>query len=155
MRRRFWQRAHDHGVELTVGAEGGLRLAADPMRLEQALGNLVDNALRHGSGRVRLGARSAGDAVELHVLDGGPGFPPGFVDRAFQRVSRGDEARGRGGSGLGLAIVRAVAEAHGGTVALEPPPNGRGARFVVRLPALPGTAGELDDVDRDRPGVVA
>ena len=62
-----------------------------------------------------LSARAVGDTVELHVTDDGAGFPPGFVDRAFDRFSRADEARGRGGTGLGLAIVELIARAHGGT----------------------------------------
>jgi signal transduction histidine kinase len=56
--------------------------------------------------------------VELHVTDEGPGFPADFAQRAFDRFSRGDEARGRGGTGLGLAIVQAIAEAHGGSAGL-------------------------------------
>ena len=54
--------------------------------------------------------------VELHVTDEGPGIPPEFLARAFERFSRHDQARARGGAGLGLAIVQAIAEAHGGSV---------------------------------------
>ena len=84
----------------------------DRLRLEQALGNLVDNALRYGGGVNRGSPR---DGSELHVTDDGPGFPPEFLERAFERFSRADAARGRGGAGLGLAIVRTIAEAHGGS----------------------------------------
>ncbi len=84
------------------------------MRIEQALGNLVDNSLRHGAGDVRLAADQNGGSIVLEVSDGGPGFPDGFRDRAFERFSRADEGRTGGGAGLGLAIVRAVAQAHGG-----------------------------------------
>src|SRR5439155_1084587 len=81
----------------------------------QALGNLVENALRHGGGEVRISAhRAVGGAVELHVSDRGPGFEDGFLDRAFDRFSRTDEGRTGGGAGLGLAIVDAIARAHGG-----------------------------------------
>jgi signal transduction histidine kinase len=90
-------------------------LDADPVRLEQALGNLVENALAYGAGAVELSARPVNGHVELHVTDEGNGFPADFTARAFDRFSRADESRGRGGSGLGLAIVQAIAKAHGGT----------------------------------------
>ena len=93
----------------------GLCVHADRLRLEQALGNLVDNALRHGGGMVELAAREEDGRVELHVRDGGAGFPDGFLDRAFDRFARADPARGAGGAGLGLAIVRTIALAHGGS----------------------------------------
>jgi heavy metal sensor kinase len=117
-------------------ADGGedLELRADPALLEQALGNLVDNALRHGAERIELVALSRADRIELHVLDDGPGLPPDFVPRALERFSRADEARGRGGTGLGLAIVDAIARAHGGSahVANREP---SGADVWVSLPA--------------------
>jgi K+-sensing histidine kinase KdpD len=71
----------------------------------------------------------------LTVEDDGPGIPPELGDRVFDRFVRG--APGTRGSGLGLAIVRAVAESHGGTVALEPPEIGAGARFVITIPRDP------------------
>jgi len=89
-------------------------LAADGDRLDQALSNLVENALAYGDGDVRLFATRRNGTVELHVADAGPGFPPSFLERAFDRFSRADEARGRGGAGLGLSIVGLIAEAHGG-----------------------------------------
>jgi signal transduction histidine kinase len=110
---RFERRAHDDGRVVEV-AHSGLHLNADRPRLEQALANLVENALRHGAGTIRVFAREQGDGVEIHVTDEGPGFPPVFAGRAFERFTRGDEARSGPGAGLGLAIVRTVAEAHGG-----------------------------------------
>ena len=111
---RFAARAVElgRGVRVTGGTPV---LDADPARLEQALGNLVENALAYGAGAVELSARSVNGHVELHVTDEGKGFPSGFTGRAFDRFSRADESRRRGGSGLGLAIVQAIAEAHGGT----------------------------------------
>jgi signal transduction histidine kinase len=91
-----------------------LRLRADRARLEQALTNLVDNALRHGEGGVRLSAQPHDGVVELHVTDSGQGFPAGFLPTAFERFSRGDPGRTENGSGLGLAIVAAIAHGHGG-----------------------------------------
>jgi heavy metal sensor kinase len=85
----------------------------DPLRLEQALANLVDNARRHGAGAITLTAARRNGSVELHVLDEGVGFPPEFLAHAFERFSRADPARADG-SGLGLAIVETIARAHGG-----------------------------------------
>jgi two-component system, OmpR family, sensor kinase len=90
-------------------------LDADRLRLEQALGNLVDNALRHGAGAIRLDAVEHDGQVELHVRDEGPGLPPDFLPHAFERFSRADPARTSGGAGLGLALASAIAEAHGGS----------------------------------------
>jgi heavy metal sensor kinase len=129
VRGRFAPRAQELGRPLTVDAPGAPALHADPVRLEQALGNLVDNALRHGAGAVTLSARAADGAVELAVADAGPGFDADFARRAFERFSRADAARARGGSGLGLAIVRAIAEAHGGTARID------GAQVALIVPS--------------------
>jgi two-component system OmpR family sensor kinase len=111
---RFAWRAADADRHLDAEPARGLRIEGDRIRLEQALSNLVDNALRYGEGDVRLYGTS-GETTELHVVDDGPGFPPDFSEQAFERFTRADTARGRGGAGLGLSIVRAIAEAHGGT----------------------------------------
>jgi signal transduction histidine kinase len=113
--RRFAGAAAEQGRAVEVVPPDGLVLDADPERLEQALGNLVDNALAHGRGPVVLSAEPKGDLVELHVADSGPGFPQGFIASAFDRFSRSDEARSGGGSGLGLSIVDLIAQAHGGS----------------------------------------
>ena len=112
--RRFEWRAEETGRSVQTVAANGIRVRGDRIRLEQALGNLVDNSLRHGGGRVRLEARQVDGLVELHVADEGSGFPPEFVPTAFERFSRPDSARAGGGAGLGLAIARTIAEAHGG-----------------------------------------
>ncbi len=114
VRERFSERAAQHGRPISIEAPPDLTVWGDPLRLRQALGNLLDNALRHGDGAIMLAAHPADGGVELEVSDGGPGFESGIVEQAFERFSRGDEARGRSGTGLGLAIVRTVAEAHGG-----------------------------------------
>ncbi len=116
VRARFGDRAREHRRDLRVDGGDGLRVDGDELRLRQALGNLVDNALRHGAGEIVLRARRGAmdGAVELEVADHGPGFDPDLANRAFERFARGDAARTRGGTGLGLAIVRAIAEAHGG-----------------------------------------
>lgn len=114
VRDRFERRAAEQDRVIVVNAPAGCRVSADALRLEQALGNLVDNALRHGAGPITIAAVQTAAAVELHVTDEGNGFPPALAGAAFDRFSRGDQARGRGGAGLGLAIVQAIAAAHGG-----------------------------------------
>jgi signal transduction histidine kinase len=115
---RFASRAGQLGRDVRVAGED-VPFDADPARLEQALGNLVANALVHGAGTVELSARRSNGHVELHVTDEGSGLPAGFAARAFDRFSRADDARGRGGSGLGLAIVDAIAVAHGGKAGVD------------------------------------
>lgn len=129
--RRFRWRADAEQRELVVDLSPGTELRADRLRLEQALGNLVDNALRHGGGVVRVGARRENGSIELHVHDDGSGFPTAFLEQAFERFTR--PHRDAGGVGLGLAIVRAIAEAHGGSASAANSPGG-GADVSVRLP---------------------
>ena len=119
VRDRFAVRADALGRRLVVEGSFDSVVAADPLRVEQALANLVDNALVHGAGAISLREHVSGDVVELHVRDEGGGFPPGFEARAFERFSRADEARSGGGSGLGLAIVALIARAHGGDAHLR------------------------------------
>lgn len=124
--------ADRHGVR--VEAEP-LVVRGDALRLEQALTNMVDNALRYGGGNVTVTAEQVDGHVELHVLDDGPGFPAEFVGRAFERFSRADPASADG-SGLGLAIVGAIARAHGGEAHAVNRPRG-GADVWVALPLRP------------------
>ena len=107
------------GNRLVNNAANGLVVSGDRLRLEQALGNLVDNALRHSAGTIELTAAAADGVVELHVRDDGPGFPPEFLGAAFERFTRADPARSGGGAGLGLSIVSVIAAAHGGTAHAE------------------------------------
>jgi signal transduction histidine kinase len=114
---------------------------ADPGRLEQALRNLVDNALGHGAGTVRMEGTGGVDAVEIHVRDAGTGFPDDYLSHAFERFSRPQVARSGGGTGLGLSIVEAIARAHGGSAHAA---NGRdgGADIWIVLPvSRPSHAG--------------
>ena len=117
-------------VEVSVPAD--LTLSGDRRRLEQALGNLVDNALRHGAGTVRLQALAEDGLVVLAVSDEGGGFAPGFLPHAFERFARADTARTGGGVGLGLAIVDAIARAHGGRATAT---NRDGAMVTMAIPA--------------------
>jgi signal transduction histidine kinase len=134
VRQRFAWRAESQGRPLPdVRAPAELILTGDRLRLEQALGNLVDNALRYGTGTVQMTACTRDHSVELHVCDQGPGFPAELLPRAFQRFSRADDARSRGGTGLGLAIVDTIARAHRGTAGAANQAQG-GADVHVSLP---------------------
>lgn len=130
---RFEWRAEEADRSLVCENEAGARIRGDRLRLEQALANLVDNALRYGDGRVRLGVTTANGRVELHVQDDGLGFPPEFLEHAFERFTRPRRGREGSGAGLGLAIVRAIAEAHGGRAHAANSPEG-GADAWLALP---------------------
>jgi signal transduction histidine kinase len=93
----------------------------------------VDNALHHGRSPIRLNAFERDGCVELHVLDEGPGFPPAFLARVFERFSRADEARSGEGAGLGLSIADVIARAHGGS-AHAANRDGGGADVWISLP---------------------
>ncbi|MFJ8758347.1 sensor histidine kinase [Streptomyces cyaneofuscatus] len=150
-------RAETAGVTLTVEGTGAVTtLPADPVRLRQAVGNLVSNAVRHtpAGGRVTLraygsfgagtgdsagsgaGSESGAGEVVIEVADTGTGIPAGDLRHVFDRFWRAEKSRSRrtGGSGLGLAIVRKLAEAHGGTASATST-EGEGSAFTLRLPA--------------------
>ena len=130
---RHGRQAVEAHRSLEMRCDPSLVADADPLRIEQALSNLVDNALRHGAGPIVIRGRADQDGVRLSVEDNGPGFPQPFVAHAFDRFSRADEARGRGGSGLGLAIVDLIARSHGGSAGVESCPGG-GAEVWLTLP---------------------
>jgi two-component system OmpR family sensor kinase len=145
VRRRFADRAGQRGRQISAETDPGLLVVADELRLGQALGNLVDNALRYGEGEVSLRARRERGGISIEVSDEGEGIAPEFAERAFERFSRGDRARTRSGSGtgLGLSIVRAIAEAHGGEAEIAP---GRPATVRIWLPqAVETTSGPSQD----------
>jgi two-component system OmpR family sensor kinase len=132
-RDRYAHRADHAGRTVRVESDDGLRLMADRLRVDQALMNLVENAIRHGEGEVVLSAEASDGAVELHVRDEGPGFPEKLLPSAFERFTRGDPARARGGAGLGLSIVAAIAAAHGGSAQALNRSDG-GADVWIALP---------------------
>lgn len=135
-RTRFAARAEGEGRTIEVDAPGDLVWSLDPDRIGAAIGNLVENSLRHGGGPIRLAAARDGDELRLEVRDDGPGFPPDFVPKAFERFTRAESGRTTPGTGLGLAIVAAIAEAHGGGAEIIPS-GGRGAAVAVRIPRPP------------------
>jgi signal transduction histidine kinase len=114
---------------------GAEHVTGDPDRLEQALQNLVANALRYtpNEGRISLGAVRENGGVRITVRDNGPGVPPDQLSLVFDRFYKVDASRkAAGGSGLGLSIVKAIVERHGGTIAAR---NDEGAVFDIGLPA--------------------
>jgi histidine kinase len=110
----------------------------DRLRIEQALANLMDNAVAHTppGGVIALSAENLGHVVRTTVSDTGPGIPTDALPRVFDRLYRVDPSRIRdtGGSGLGLTIARQLVEAHGGTIWAEST-EGQGSRFGFDLPA--------------------
>src|SRR4051794_20395322 len=128
--------AGDH--EISISAPAGVEIEGVQDELHRLVLTLMENALRHTDPGTAVEAsveRQNGHVV-LAVEDDGPGIPPELHDKVFERFFRAHGDRS-GSSGLGLSIVRAVAESHGGRVTLEPPLDGRGARFVVRFPVRP------------------
>jgi signal transduction histidine kinase len=133
--RRFSRRAEEGGREIAVSVPASLVIGADRLRLDQAVGSMVDNALRYGAGTIELSVDATDDAVEIHVLDHGEGFPGEFLGRAFERFSRASASNRDNGSGLGLAIVQTVARAHGGEAYVANREEG-GADVWLALPVF-------------------
>jgi heavy metal sensor kinase len=135
----FAARARQVGVAIEARVPTGLRASVDPLRMRQAVGNLLDNAVRSTppQGTVTIEVGQADGFLSLEVRDTGEGFPAAFLRNAFEPFARPDAPRSRpdrdAGSGLGLAIVRAVAEAHGGTAEAANRPDG-GAAVRLRIP---------------------
>jgi len=112
-------------------ADGIPEMWVDADKLDQVLGNLLENAVRHGAGTVTIVVEPAGDGASVTVTDEGEGIPDEQRDRVFTRFWRSGR---RGGTGLGLYIVRGLVEAHGGQIEVGSGPGG-GARFRFVLPA--------------------
>jgi signal transduction histidine kinase len=114
---------------------GPLLVNGDPVRLRQALDNLVANALAYGGPAESVTVRAArlDDAVVIAVTDRGPGIPPDALARIFELGVRLDDSTP--GSGLGLTLTRAIVDAHGGVIGVESTP-GEGSTFTISLPAL-------------------
>jgi len=127
--------ADTKGVALVAAAPDACVVMADRARLEQVAANLVDNAVKYtpAGGRVEIEAREEAGVARLIVRDTGAGIAPDELPRIFDRLFRGDSSRTERGLGLGLSLVRAVVEAHGGTVGVVSEP-GQGATFTVSLP---------------------
>jgi signal transduction histidine kinase len=131
---RFQHTADRLGRHISVRANAVPSLQADLERLEQALANLVSNAMEHGGGEVTLSVRAVGDAAEIHVTDEGGGFSPEMLAHGFERFFHTPSTTG---SGLGLSIVAAVAEAHAGCAGVTNRLTG-GSDVWIRLPQRAG-----------------
>jgi signal transduction histidine kinase len=139
-RERFERRAEQSGVGLAVETQDTPNISADGRRLEQALANIVDNAVRHtpNGGLVTLRSRAENGHVQLSVHNTGSVIPPDAVPHVFDRFFQADPA-GVGSdanTGLGLAITREIVEAHGGSVETESSAE-VGTRFTITLPVKP------------------
>jgi signal transduction histidine kinase len=124
-----------HGDETHVEVDAGL--------VQQAISNLLDNAIRHSpdGGTIRLDVAADADSASISVSDAGPGVPPADRERVFDRFVQLDGSRTLRGTGLGLAIARMIARLHGGDVLAAASALG-GARFTLRVPRHPDTAAE-------------
>ncbi len=127
--------AEEKGVQLNITAAHDLFIQADPQRLRQTLGNLVDNAVKYTSrgGAVKLTATFESSETTITVSDNGIGIAPEHLPRIWDRLYRADTSRSEKGLGLGLSMVKAIVEAHGGRVQVVSTP-GQGSRFSVHLP---------------------
>ncbi len=128
--------AEEKLIRLSVDVPDDLAVSADRARLQQALANLVDNAVKYsGEGtEVAIRARRAGGRVEIAVQDHGMGIAPGDIPRIWERLYRGDKSRSQRGLGLGLSFVQAITNAHGGRATVVSR-EGQGSTFVLSLPA--------------------
>lgn len=135
-------RYRDKGVRLRNACDRPDDIVdVDPDRMQQVLGNLLDNALRHTptGGNVQIACRRAGATIEITVADSGEGIPAPALETIFERFQRLDGARraDSAGSGLGLTIARAIVQNHGGDLSAHSAGPDQGATFVLRLPGAP------------------
>lgn len=146
--------AEARGIKLARAGDGAMRVHANTLLAEQAIGNLVANAIRYApdGSTVEVASRPDGDAIAIEVRDQGPGIPERHLPRLFERFYRVEASRARegGGTGLGLAIVKHIAMVHGGSIEVQSAP-GRGSTFTLRLPAANAISG-ADGEALDRAG---
>jgi signal transduction histidine kinase/CheY-like chemotaxis protein len=146
---------HNHAVTVRTVAES-LVVDADPVRLEQAIGNLIVNAAKFTptGGEITVEAKREGDRGVVAVTDTGVGIRPEMLESIFELFAQSDVsiARSEGGLGIGLTLVKRLVELHGGTVTASSPGVGKGSRFEARLPLL---AGEAAGRRAARPGVAS
>jgi signal transduction histidine kinase len=127
--------AAEAGVALTCDIESAEHVRGDRRRLAQAVANLVDNAIKYSEpgGAATLRVRRAAGLAHVSVEDAGIGIDPADLEKIWQRLYRADKSRSRRGLGLGLSLVKAIVEAHGGSVQVTSQPA-RGSTFSLYLP---------------------
>lgn len=139
----FFDRAANKGIRLVLDCPDALTAPMEATLLEQAVGNLIDNAIKYSAEEttVTVTGVKRGAGVEIRVADQGIGMARQHLDRIFERFYRVDQARSRaqGGTGLGLAIVKHIVLAHHGSIAVESTP-GRGSTFILRMSPVPQAA---------------
>ena len=128
--------AEERGITITSDVPESLTVDVDRVRMRQVLANLVDNAVKYtgDGGEVLIGGLRSEDGVTITVSDNGAGIPADELPHVWSRLYRGDKSRSTRGLGLGLSLVKAIVEAHGGTVSVASE-TGAGSRFEVHLPA--------------------
>jgi signal transduction histidine kinase len=127
--------AEEREIEVAMNVPDWLEVSGDLSRLQRALGNLMDNAIKHTpeGGRVAVSAARVNGAVVIDVTDNGVGIPHGELRRIWDRLYRVDKSRSQRGLGLGLSFVKAIVEAHGGSVGVSSEVD-KGSRFTMELP---------------------
>lgn len=130
--------AEEKGVAIQVAVPKRIVLRADPRRLRQAVANLLDNAVKYTpeGGRIEISAHTAPQGVQILVKDTGIGIPAEELPQIWDRLYRGEASRSQRGLGLGLSLVRAVVQAHKGSVEVRSEP-GQGSQFEIHLPLGP------------------
>jgi signal transduction histidine kinase len=132
----FQHQAEQNQIELKTAVDTDLpAVNIDPERMQQALGNLVSNAIRYtpAGGEILLSARREDGHIQIEVKDTGSGIPSDMLPHIFDRFFRGDDSRQEGGSGLGLAIARSIAELEGGKITATSQGPGAGSQFTIQL----------------------
>lgn len=130
--------AEENEVSLQLDAPRDITAVVDPVRMRQAVANLVDNALKYtpAGGQVTISAAEEPEGRTIRVADTGIGITAADLPRIWDRLYRGDRSRSERGLGLGLTLVKSIVEAHGGRVEVESAPN-QGSRFTVWIPDRP------------------
>jgi CheY-like chemotaxis protein len=146
----------DRRHQMTVSAPAEVVvLDADPTRLTQVLGNLLNNAAKYteAGGRIWVTATREGDEAVVRIRDTGIGLAPDMLTSVFDLFTQESRTldRSQGGLGIGLTLVRSLVELHGGTVRATSEGPGLGSEFVVRLPALPAGTNGVDEAKASRP----